>query len=234
MIIGLIGPISCLGGVFITAGALEEVSYRSAVGAMVVPIVLSLAGLFLGAYAFFMIALKPEALRGSGYAGAGLALNIVGGALNILMATQVIRLGKMTSNTSLYTLRALDSGDPEKIDAVFHESVKAQLTAERIAEFRTELRTLLGNPDEARGAESLGQLMGVRWPDAMRVIRDGKGDTEIPAVPLWFEDARAFVVLSVHEDIASQLISTGVSLDTLVTDVWVIGEDGQEFRLLGP
>ncbi len=240
MILGLVGPISCIGGVAGTANLLWSVSYRGAVIAMVLPIVLSLIGLFLGAFAFFLIAMRPERVRGAGYAGAGLALNILGAALNILMATQVIRLGKMTTGTTLYALQTIDDAaidsdaDAEKIDAIFHESVRDALTPERLASFRERVQADFGEPDLAHGARSVGELLAVRWPDAARIVRDTQSEDEIPAVPLWLEKGNALVVLRVHEDVASQLISRGVTLEALLTDIRVVGEDGSVIRLMEP
>lgn len=234
MVIGLLGPFTCIGGVVMTASALGSVSYRNAVGAMVLPIVLSLSGLFLGAFAFFLIALRPDRVRGSGYAGVGLALNILGAAMNILMATQVVRLGRMATGTTLYAIRTIEEGDAEKIDAVFHESVRDELTSERLERFRTRVRASFGDLDLAHGAQSVGELLTIRWPDAARVVRQIQGDADLPATPIWFETSNALVVLSLHKDVASQLISMGVSLESLVTDIWVVGEDGKIIRLMSP
>ena len=234
MIIGLIGPVSCLGGIGLTAMAWQAVSFRASIIGLVVPTALSAAGLLLGAFAFFMIAYRPQILRGTGYAGVGLALNIVGIAVNILIASTLVELGTLVSSTSLYALRTIDSGESDKIDAVFHESVRSQLTEERLEGFRNEVQDALGPPSEGKPVRSLVEMFAIRWPIAGKAVRNGKRENDLPAVPLRFERANVLLVLNLHEDVVSQLFSLNMSLEALVTDIWLITEDGQQIRLMDP
>lgn len=233
MIIGLSGPVTCVGGMAATVGAVRVISYTGAFGAIVVPIAISLAGLLLGAFAFFLIATRPERYRGAGYAGAGLALNIIGASLNILLVTHVfLPIGKMTSGTILYAIRTIEGGDREKIEAIFHESVREDLSPERLEAFRDRIRNGLGEPQH--GARSVGELLEIELPVAAKAARRSGAPNQIPAVPIWFEKGRALVVLSVHEDVKSQLFSSGLTLEELLTDIRVVRENGEIVSLMSP
>lgn len=237
LILGLLAPVSCAGSVWFAAGAFEALAYRSAIASLALPIAMGAIGLFLGGFGVWRVASRPRTRKGMGLAGAGIALNLLGGSMSGVLSTQIVRLGGMASGTAEFMLRSAWQRDRGRLDEVLHESARATVSEERIEAFARALEASLG--EVRHGPRSIGELARGVGGSALRAARADKREEDLPAIPVEFERGRALVVLRVDKDAITSLsrdlvaLRGRVSLRGLVTDVRVVDERGVVISLRG-
>ncbi len=236
LVLGVASPLTCVGGVAMSARAFDSISFATGVISMLVPILVAMIGLILGGLAIWLIVARPRERRGVAWACAGIALNLIGGSLSLLVATQIVRLGSIASGSIDFALRQVEAGDVDALGELMHEDVRDRLSPEILAAFDGAIRARLGAP--LHGPRSVGELLSFSNTGAIEAARRARGEDDLPALPWWFERGEVLVMLRVDRDAAGALtqdllaLKGRVSLRGLVTNIRVFDEDGEVATLL--
>ncbi len=236
LVLGIASPLTCIGGVAMSARAFDDISFPTGIVSMLVPILVATAGLILGGLAIWLIVSRPHERRGVPWACAGIALNLMGGAASLLIATQIVRLGSIAGGSIDFALREITAGDADALSELFHERVRDRLTGGVLRAFDEAIRARLGSP--LHGPRSVVELLSFSGSGAIEAARRAKGEDDLPALPYRFERGEALVMLRVDREAAAALtqdlfaLKGRVSLRGLVTNIRIFDEHGQVASLL--